>query len=363
MISIRLMNKALTDLKEITGADLVLMDAAGTVLISASDRVIPDMPAPAQVLTAECEGGAAESGGWRFLRTAGDDGAELILAAYGEAGRMAARIGVSEIETLYAAAREKTDKNRFLESVMAGRLSEPAIHAEAARLRIREDIRRIVLLAEVSEAETETAMQVFRAVLSSSRAGGIIFSRDASHIAIVCEMRRQEQAEAEHLAHTLLDTLNAEAMIPVRIAVGMPAEELKDLRNSCEEARLALEVGRVFLPDRKVIRSDRLGIGRLIWQLPAALCVRFLEETFPDNVLEELDTETMTTVRRFFDCSLNISETARQLFVHRNTLVYRLERLEKRTGLDIRKFDDALTFRIAMLVHERLKLEEEGQVK
>jgi carbohydrate diacid regulator len=124
------------------------------------------------------------------------------------------------------------------------------------------------------------------------------------------------------------------------------------LSQSYKEAQLAMEVGRIFLPDRHVLSYDRLGIGRLIFQLPVNLCKVFLHETFARNIFEELDEETMLTIRHFFENDLNISETARQLFIHRNTLVYRLEKLQKTTGLDIRKFDEAMTFKIAMMVYD-----------
>ena len=359
MISIRLINKVLSELREITGADLLLLDGRGKLLSAASDREIPEKPESLGDILPEGVNGPVESGSWHIRRISDEDGTELLIAAAGASGDLAVRVGASEMEALLIAAREKTDKNHFLQSVLTGSVSAATMHREAARLRIREDVRRMLFLAEINEADRETAMQVFRAVLAAARAGGMIIPADARHVAVVYEIHQAGREETMHLAHTLLDTLNAEAMIPARIAVGTPAGSLNDLPRSFADARMALEAGRLFMPGRKVIACDRLGIGRLIWELPVSLCERFLGETFPENALEELDGETMETIRRFFACSLNISETARQLYVHRNTLVYRLEKLEKLTGLDIRKFDDAMSFRIAMMVHERLRQAEE----
>ena len=144
--------------------------------------------------------------------------------------------------------------------------------------------------------------------------------------------------------------LNAEAMSQVRVSYGNPVNEIKSVSRSYKEAKMALEVGKIFYADKNVVPYNNLGIGRLIYQLPIPLCEMFMTEVFGENLPDTFDEETLTTINKFFENNLNVSETSRQLYVHRNTLVYRLEKLEKSTGLDIRKFDDALTFKIAMMV-------------
>ena len=147
-----------------------------------------------------------------------------------------------------------------------------------------------------------------------------------------------------------------EAMIKIRVGYGNVVEQIPDIAQSYQEAKLALEVGKVFYAERETISYGRLGIGRLIYQLPMSLCDMFIKEVFGDKIPEILeDEESMSTINKFFENNLNISETARQLYVHRNTLVYRLERIEKIIGLDIRKFDDAMTFRIAVMVLAHVK--------
>ena len=146
-----------------------------------------------------------------------------------------------------------------------------------------------------------------------------------------------------------------EAMIKIRVGYGNVVEKISDITQSFQEAKLALEVGRVFYAEYDTISYSRLGIGRLIYQLPMSLCEMYIKEVFDGKIPELLeDEETMNTINKFFENNLNISETARQLYVHRNTLVYRLERLEKIIGLDIRKFDDAMTFKIAMMVLDHM---------
>ncbi|MDE5950854.1 MAG: helix-turn-helix domain-containing protein, partial [Acetatifactor sp.] len=157
------------------------------------------------------------------------------------------------------------------------------------------------------------------------------------------------------VAHTIVAMMNAEAMLNVRVAFGTVVQELKDVSKSYKEAKLALDVGKIFYAERNVVAYSTLGIGRLIYQLPVNLCRIFIEEIFGDNLPIDLDDETLTTINKFFENNLNVSETSRQLFVHRNTLVYRIEKIQKSTGLDLRNFDDALTFKIALMVVSYMK--------
>ena len=153
----------------------------------------------------------------------------------------------------------------------------------------------------------------------------------------------------------IVDLMNTEAMMNVRVAYGTIVQELKDVSKSYKEANMALDVGKIFYVEKKVNAYGRLGIGRLIYQLPVNLCRIFIEEIFGVDGIVDFEEETLTTVNKFFENNLNVSETSRQLFVHRNTLVYRIEKLEKSTGLDVRTFDDALTFKIAMMVVNYMK--------
>ena len=157
------------------------------------------------------------------------------------------------------------------------------------------------------------------------------------------------------MAHTIVAMMNAEAMLNVRVSFGSVVQELKDVSKSYKEAKLALDVGKIFYAERNVVAYSTLGIGRLIYQLPINLCRIFIEEIFGDNLPIDLDEETLTTINKFFENNLNVSETSRQLFVHRNTLVYRIEKIQKSTGLDLRNFDDALTFKIALMVVSYMK--------
>ena len=149
-----------------------------------------------------------------------------------------------------------------------------------------------------------------------------------------------------------------EAMIPARVSYGNRVELLQDISRSYQEAKMALDVGKIFYSGKNVVAYSNLGIGRLIYQLPLPLCRMFIKEIFDGKNPDEFDEETLTTINKFFENSLNVSETSRQLYIHRNTLVYRLDKLQKSTGLDLRVFEDAITFKIALMVVKYMKYME-----
>lgn len=160
------------------------------------------------------------------------------------------------------------------------------------------------------------------------------------------------------LARTIIDLLNTEAMSNAKIAYGTIVNNIKDISKSYNEAKMALDVGKIFYEEKPVVAYNKLGIGRLIYQLPIPLCKMFIDEIFPGTTPDEFDDETLLTISKFFENSLNVSETSRQLYIHRNTLVYRLDKLQKSTGLDLRVFEDAITFKIALMVVKYMKYME-----
>lgn len=178
-------------------------------------------------------------------------------------------------------------------------------------------------------------------------------------IILVKEVRDGETyEELEKTANTILDMLNTEAMTQVHVAFGTIVGEIKEVSRSYKEAKMAMDVGKIFYSNKNVVAYSKLGIGRLIYQLPLPLCRMFIKEIFDGKSPDEFDEETLTTINKFFENSLNVSETSRQLYIHRNTLVYRLDKLQKSTGLDLRVFEDAITFKIALMVVKYMKYME-----
>ena len=224
---------------------------------------------------------------------------------------------------------------------------------------------RVTFVIDTGNKSTDIILELVKN-LSDLRAGDFVTTVDEHSVVLVKDVsgyaknyvqkETELEAELESIAMSLVDSLHMEAMIKVRVGYGNMVTEISDIAQSFQEAKMALQVGRVFYAEKDTISYGKLGIGRLIYQLPMSLCNMFIKEVFGDKIPEVLnDEEAMLTISKFFENNLNISETARQLYVHRNTLVYRLERIEKEIGLDIRKFDDAMTFRIAYMVLAHVK--------
>ena len=199
--------------------------------------------------------------------------------------------------------------------------------------------------------------------LWSGKVKDFVTTVDEKSIIIIRELGDKEDDEAiVRSARALLDTVKAKRGCSLRIAYGTIVDDLREVSRSFKEAKLALEVGKIFFDDRDVIAYSSLGIGRLIYQLPIPLCKMFIREVFGGMNSEKFDEETLVTINKFFENSLNVSETSRQLYIHRNTLVYRLDKLQKTTGLDIRKFEDAITFKIALMVVKYMKYMETSDI-
>lgn len=245
--------------------------------------------------------------------------------------------------------REALLKNILLENELPG-----DIPLKAREYSIPYAAMRVVYVVRVAEENNLDSLEVMRSMFPNRKID-FVLAMDENNIALVKEFNRGADEEIGEVASQIQDTLIAESMASVKIAIGMPTETLKDCAKSFREATLALTIGGIFNPEKSIIRYDKLGLGRLIYQLPPTLCKMFLDEVFVDGSYEELDLETLTTIDTFFDNDLNGSETSRQLFVHRNTLVYRLDKAHKITGLDVRQFEDAVLFKLATMVRRYLE--------
>ena len=224
------------------------------------------------------------------------------------------------------------------------------VYNKAKKLHIAVEAKRVVLLVETKNEKDQDSIEILKN-LFISRNNDFITAIDEKNIIIVRSLEENDgYEEIENIAKMIVDMLNAEAMSQVRVSYGNIIHEIKDVSRSYKEAKMALDVGKIFYVGKNIVGYNNLGIGRLIYQLPMPLCEMFMKEVFGGKLPESLDEETLNTINKFFDNNLNISETSRQLFLHRNTLVYRLEKIQKSTGLDIRVFDDALTFKIALMV-------------
>ena len=351
----RNLQKCMEDWKQISGLDFCLLSEDNSVFVATGERRIPSAGKLENFRNGDalCTANASCC----LYKVMDRDELLYILIVWGS-GESTSTIGelaVCQIRSLIEAYSEKNDKNAFMQKLLLGSYSEVEAFNRAKKLHISSSCQRAVFLVETRQTGDEHALTMIRNIFSA-RTHDFITSVDDKGIIIVRELVSTETYEnLEATAHMLVDMLGAEAMTQAWVAYSNVANGLRDLANAYKEARMALEIGKIFYSERNVFGYRKLGIGRLIYQLPEEVCEMFIEEIFDGESLDAIDGETLNIIRTFFENNLNLSETSRQLYVHRNTLVYRFEKIQKRFGLDLRSFEDALTFKIAMLVSGYLR--------
>ena len=267
-------------------------------------------------------------------------------------------IALNDAKTFY---QEKHDRGTFVKNIIMDNILPGDIYIRAKELHFATDAPRAVfLIRQVGHSDVAT-VDVLTGMFPD-KMQDFVLSVNETDVAIIKQISGTVTAEdLEKIAVSVEDTLKNELRIKTIIGIGTVAEHLRELADSYKEAQTAIEVGKVFDTEKSVMHYENLGIGRLIYQLPTTLCEIFLREVFKKNSLDSLDQETLFTINKFFENSLNVSETSRKLFVHRNTLVYRLEKIRKLTGLDLRQFDHAIVFRVALMVRQYLASRENRQ--
>ncbi len=260
-------------------------------------------------------------------------------------------ISLANMKSLYD---EKYDKASFIKNVIMDNILSSDIYIKSKELHFAQDVERVAFLIKFRSASDVVPFELIQNMYPDKNKDYVIGVTDTD-IVLIKEMRPGfEGKEAETIAKRISDTLNTEFFAKVSIGIGTGVDSIKELARSYKEAQVALEVGKVFDTNKSIISYENLGIGRLIYQLPTTLCEMFLSEVFKKGPIESLDQEALITIQSFFENNLNVSETSRKLFVHRNTLVYRLEKIRKMTGLDLRQFEDAITFKVALMVNRYL---------
>jgi len=298
--------------------------------------------------------------GYQYFKVFDSGIAEYVVILKGDdedtyqVGRMVA----FHIQSLLVAYKERFDRDNFIKNLLMDNLLLVDIYNRAKKLQIDNNIRRVVYLIELSMDKDMAALEVVRNIFPAKQKD-FVTAVDEQNIVLVKELREKDKIdEIERHAHTISDTLAGEAMSRGRVAIGTVVTDLKHVSASYKEAKMALEVGKIFEADKNVISYETLGIGRLVYQLPLSICRMYLNEVLQGSSIDNFDDETLTTVNKFFENHLNVSETSRQLYIHRNTLVYRLDKLQKMTGLDLRNFEDAIIFKITLMVSKYLMHKE-----
>ncbi|MCM1046587.1 MAG: helix-turn-helix domain-containing protein [Candidatus Gastranaerophilales bacterium] len=357
MISNQILQNTLEGLKGITRVELCVMDTDGKEVAATMDMRSCSRPV-AEFASSPAD--SQEIQGYQYFKVFDEQQLEYILVAAGagEDVYMIGKMVAFQIQNLLVAYKERFDKDNFIKNLLLDNLLLVDIYSRSKKLHIQTDVPRVVLIVESGNGRDNNSLELTRAHFDNS-AKDFITAVDENNVIIVKALTENNNArDLEKMARELVHYLQKENLKQVRVAYGTVIHEIKEVSRSYKEAKMALDVGKIFFGERNVVAYSELGIGRLIYQLPIPLCKMFIREIFGGKSPDEFDEETLTTINKFFENSLNVSETSRQLFIHRNTLVYRLDKLQKSTGLDLRVFEDAITFKIALMVVKYMRYME-----
>ena len=357
MISNQILQNTIEGLKGITRVDFCIMDLEGKEVASTEDM---SSCSKAAVEFAASFADSQEIQGFQYFKVYDEQQLEyiLIIGGSGEDVYMIGKMAAFQIQNLLVAYKERFDKDNFIKNLLLDNLLLVDIYSRSKKLHIPTDVSRTVLIIEADRSKDSNMLELIRAHFGTN-SKDFITAVDEHDVIVVKELPETDAyKETEKTAANLQIFLQKENIRDARVAYGTVVSEIKEVSRSYKEAKMALDVGKIFFSERNVIAYSELGIGRLIYQLPIPLCKMFIREIFGGKSPDEFDEETLTTINKFFENSLNVSETSRQLFIHRNTLVYRLDKIQKSTGLDLRVFEDAITFKIALMVVKYMKYME-----
>ena len=358
MISNQILQNTIEGLKGITRIDFCVMDTDGKSLASTFseqenyvEEVISFVESPADSQVVQ---------GYQFFKVFDENQLEYIILVKGETDDvyMVGKMAAFQVQNLLIAYKERFDKDNFIKNLLLDNLLLVDIYNRAKKLHIDTEVRRVIFIIETKHEKDTNALDNVRNLLGN-RTRDFVTAVDEKNIIVVKELEPNDgHTELEKIAENMYTLLKEDGEEDVLIAYGTVVNDIKEVSKSYKEAKLALDVGKIFFSERSVIAYSALGIGRLIYQLPIPLCKMFIREIFEGKSPDDFDEETLTTINKFFENNLNVSETSRQLYIHRNTLVYRLDKLQKSTGLDLRVFEDAITFKIALMVVKYMKYME-----
>jgi len=358
MISNQILQNTIDGLKAITRNDLCIIDDDGKTLASTFSETLNFEKVIDSFVASVAD--SQEIQGYLFFKVFDDQQLEYILVTRGgsDDSFMVGKIAAFQIQSLLVAYKERFDKDNFVKNLLLDNLLLVDIYNRSKKLHIETDVRRAVLIVETLNEKDNNALESIRG-LFSARVKDFITAVDEKDIIVVKELSDSDSyEEIDKTAHMIMNLFSSNTQAGVHVSYGTIINEIREVSRSYKEAKMALDVGKIFFSERDVIAYSELGIGRLIYQLPIPLCKMFIKEIFDNKSPDEFDDEILATINKFFENSLNVSETSRQLYIHRNTLVYRLDKLQKSTGLDLRVFEDAITFKIALMVVKYMKYME-----
>lgn len=357
MLVNQVLQKMITDMSQIIKEDCSVWSVEGKCLATTSEDT-SSIARDVSILLGEAEETSvrvSDYGACFVVRFKGD--VMYIFAIHNIIDNIAimGELCANQFENTMQLYEKRVDRNRFFQQLILDNMLLVDVHSQAKKMNLEVNAPRVVFAVEQKKKGDTLLLETMKGIFDNGTKD-VVTSVDESHIIFIKTLSKTDTYEdVNRIAKMLVDTLSMEALVHVRVAYGTIIDELKDVSKCYKEASMALDVGRIFYAHKDVLAYNELGIGRLIYQLPYSLCEMFLHEVFRGDALNQFDKETLATVNAFFENDLNISETARKMYLHRNTLGYRLDKIQKTTGLDVKKFDDALTFKIALMVSDHMK--------
>ena len=345
----RLFQSIVLQMKDTVDRTIGIVDASGAVVACTDLPRIGEMREEA-ITELGFAGEIVRFGGYTYHTTGDRDELARSICSL-------VAVSINNIKTLYD---EKHDKATFVKNIILDNILPGDIYIKSRELHFGNDVPRVVFLVRQQAPADVAAIDVVNGMFPDKQKDFVLHISETD-IVVVKEVKAgSEIKDLIKLADSIEETLLSELSVKCLIGIGSVSSQMKDIAKSFKEATTAIEVGAVFDTEKNIISFENLGIGRLIYQLPITLCEMFLSEVFRKGSIDSLDQETLFTIQKFFENNLNVSETSRKLFVHRNTLVYRLEKIKKLTGLDLREFDHAIVFKVALMVRKYLASREEG---
>ena len=357
MLSNLVLQETVNGIKAISKCELTVVNPEAKVIASTRDDISVNRQ---DIMSfADSQADLQEIGENRYFKVYDDYQLEYIVIASGsEDTFMVGKLAAFQIQNLLIAYKEHFDKDNFIKNLLLDNLLLVDVYNRAKRLHIATDTRRVVYILESEQSKDYSTLEAVTSLFAKAR-HDYVTAVDEKSIIVIKEFADDAgQKEMADVAKMIVEALEDWNRGSMHVAYGSAVPEIKEVSRSYKEARMALDVGKIFFEDQNIIAYSQLGIGRLIYQLPIPLCKMFIREIFTVKAPDDFDEETLATINKFFENSLNVSETSRQLYIHRNTLVYRLDKLQKSTGLDLRVFDDAITFKIALMVVKYMKYME-----
>ncbi len=358
MVSNQVMLSTVEGLRRITGAEIAVTDTEGHVIAASFDGIAKYRDDIQHFAGSELE--TQKQDNCQFFKVYDKANLEYVVAVRGSTAaesNMVGKIAVFQIGELMVAYQERYDKDNFIKNLLLDNLLLIDVYNRAKKHLVDVETSRVVILVETGNSKEGDEIERVASVFGA-KGKDFVTAVDERNVVVVKELGPKEGYDTiDKIAQVIMDAFGSRSS-QIRVSYGTIVNEIREVSRSYKEAGMALDVGKIFFEEKSVIAYSTLGIGRLIYQLPIPLCKMFIKEILGDKTLDDFDEEMLTTINKFFENSLNVSETSRQLYIHRNTLVYRLDKLQKMTDLDLRVFEDAITFKIALMVVRYMKYME-----